>query len=152
MARRRKTDKERTIGKIKHHLDCISNLKKSLRQEDLTGLGTRRERERPLQNVGPITERTFRAKAAANGWRVSKRGWPDFILRKGARVVFVEVKTYADTALKDEQQQIAELLVAAGFEVFRWDPERGFRPIKGMKGAPFLTLNPATEAHNEPKI
>lgn len=133
--KRKKTGRDQALAEIKQHLDRIRTLRRSLRPEDLAGLGRRQPREPGL--IGPRTERDFRERAATNGWRVSKRGWPDFILRKGSRVVFVEVKTYAGTALKDDQQQIAELLVTAGFEVFRWDPEQGFKAIGAPTGIPF---------------
>lgn len=127
--------RERVLKQIEHHRACIRTLRGSI-HGDRSGRG--RRELRTFDHVGPKTENDFRGRAAANGWKVSKRGWPDFILRKGSRVVFVEVKTYAATELKDDQQQIAELLAAAGFEVFRWDPERGFRPIKGAPtGVPF---------------
>ena len=39
-----------------------------------------------------VAEYAFRKQASAEGWEVTKRGWPDFFCRKGDRVMCVEVK------------------------------------------------------------
>lgn len=83
-----------------------------------------------MTTVGSITEAMFREQAADAGWIVSKRGWPDFILRRGNEICFVETKSYPGTKLKREQQDVAEILAAAGLKVYRWDPETGFVRIK----------------------
>lgn len=142
--KKKKTGKDLVISEIQHHFNCIRKLKRSLRAEDPVGLGRRQPRE--PDHVGAVTERDFRDRAASSGWKVSKRGWPDFILRRGSRIIFVEVKTYPDTRLKDEQQQVAELLATAGFEVFRWDPTSGFQRIKGAGiGDPFDLREPGED-------
>lgn len=78
---------------------------------------------------GAITERKFRELAAAAGYSVTKRGWPDFILEKEGRIIFVEVKKNPRTGLKRDQARIAKILVAAGLEVFLWNPETGFQKV-----------------------
>jgi hypothetical protein len=96
----------------------------ALRRANREGNG-QRERNH-VHGLGAQTERLFREEAAKAGWAVSKRGWPDFILRRGGEVVFVEVKARAAKSLKPEQMEIAEMLAGAGFKVYRWSPEGGF--------------------------
>lgn len=110
-----------------------------------------RSRQRTeVQGVGPQTERAFRAQAASAGWEASKRGWPDFILRRGNEVAFVEVKSRDGIALKTDQTKVAELLAAAGFKVYRWSPDGGFVRIQVASrteqtpGGSTTTTEPAT--------
>lgn len=98
---------------------------------DPTGMGGRELK--PIvpsdRTAGAIVERDFRELAAAAGYTVSKRGWPDFILERDGRIIFVEVKKNPRAGLKRDQARIAKILVAAGLEVYLWNPETGFQKI-----------------------
>jgi hypothetical protein len=126
--------KEARLRRIREHQDAIRHLSRQLSREDLQGLGLRRRES--VSGNGALAERLFREQAEIAGWRASKRGWPDFILRKGDVVHFVETKSLPEIPLKDEQRQIAEMLAASGFRVFRWDPKDGFKQIGGGSAVP----------------
>lgn len=70
--------------------------------------------------IGNHAEREFARWAESRGWRVTKRGWPDFICRRGGELMCVEVK-YSD-GLSWAQQQTATDLAARGIPVFVWRP------------------------------
>ena len=68
-------------------------------------------------------ERTFEERAISEGWRVTKKGWPDFLCRKDGRVIAVEVKrlspkTGRRQALRREQLHTLEWLQGLGAEVY----------------------------------
>lgn len=74
------------------------------------------------------TEALFRIKAIRAGWRISKKGWPDFLCSKGDRVVAVEVKPdVGETELRKEQREVMSFLSSKGIACFRWSPTRGFQ-------------------------
>lgn len=62
----------------------------------------------------------------AEGWEVSKRGWPDFICFKGDQVMIVEVKPKGEHGLKMAQSRVMKVLAAAGLDVRRWSVDTGF--------------------------
>jgi hypothetical protein len=63
-------------------------------------------------------EAEFADWAIAQGWQVTKRGWPDFICRRGDEIMCVEVK-YADD-LSSYQRMAARDLAARGLPVYVW--------------------------------
>jgi len=69
-------------------------------------------------------EASFIEWATAQGWRVTKQGWPDFMCRRGAEIMAVEVKGGNDW-VRPEQAQTMDDLRAAGLPTFVWWPERG---------------------------
>lgn len=72
------------------------------------------------------SEEAFCQFADSNGWRVTKRGWPDFFcLVQIAPNDFacVEVKRDAKNSLKKEQMFVARFLKKHGIPVYRWDAE-----------------------------
>ncbi len=46
----------------------------------------------------------------ADGYRLLKRGWPDFLAVRGDDVRFIEVKPHAWRRLKPTQQDVANIL------------------------------------------
>ncbi|KKL11231.1 hypothetical protein LCGC14_2547880 [marine sediment metagenome] len=62
------------------------------------------------------------------GWRVSKRGWPDFLCVKDDRIVAIEVKSKRGHRLKGEQRHMMTLLAKLGAECYKWTPA-GFEPF-----------------------
>lgn len=74
-------------------------------------------------------ERAFVNEIKKQGWRPSKRGWPDFFCRnqKTGEVMLVEVKPYKHTNLKRHQQVVCDFLKSKGIKVKVWSPKTGFR-------------------------
>ena len=56
-------------------------------------------------------------KMEADGYRLLKRGWPDFIAVKGQDIRFIEVKSNRNQKLKEHQQEVLEILQTFGIEV-----------------------------------
>ena len=69
------------------------------------------------------TEGQFFDWAIEEGYKVTKRGWPDFFCWKDDKVILVEVKPYKDKYLKREQYQIMRFLTHHGIECYKWTPE-----------------------------
>ena len=64
------------------------------------------------------TEAEFERKAALDGWIVTKRGWPDFICRRGLEVMAVEVKE--SDWLSAEQEATMKDLYVVGIKTLVW--------------------------------
>jgi hypothetical protein len=79
---------------------------------------------------GNRAELLFAQWAGTQGWQVTKRGWPDFICRRGEELMCVEVKDGSDH-LSGYQQQTAADLVARGIPVFEWRPPNEWNPEDG---------------------
>jgi hypothetical protein len=75
-------------------------------------------------------EREFAAWATEQGWRPTKRGWPDFWLPGmcAGDGGCVEVKTPA-TNLTRAQAALTDWLMAYGIPCFRWDEKYGLRRL-----------------------
>jgi hypothetical protein len=91
--------------------------------------------EHPSKSYGSKTETSFFRQARAAGWSPTKKGWPDFIIRKGKRIAFVEVKKSGAQELSAPQYTLLHELAAMGAECYVWSPAQGFYRIK--KGGPF---------------
>lgn len=63
-------------------------------------------------------ETEFAVWAHAQGWAVTKRGWPDFICRRGSEIMCVEVKE--STGLSHYQTATATDLAAHGLPTYVW--------------------------------
>lgn len=76
-------------------------------------------------------EREFAEKASLAGWSVTKRGWPDFIIRRNGRIAFVEVKPDIGPGSLPSAHQFSILqeLSRLGAECYVWSPKIGFRKI-----------------------
>jgi len=88
-----------------------------------------------IEAKGASAERRFSEQMAAEGWSVSKQGWPDFILEKGGKVALVEVKSGRHVPLSAAQRRVTGMLAAAGFSVYRWDPDDKLQPVEAEGGA-----------------
>lgn len=63
-------------------------------------------------------EQQLRDKLEAQGYRVIKRGWPDFLAVRGDEVRFIEVKPPGNiNGLSPMQREVAEVLARYGIEV-----------------------------------
>jgi len=72
-------------------------------------------------------EREFAETAEKNGWRVTKRGYPDFICYRGDDLMLVEVKGKPGRKLKRTQHSLMRILKRKyGVKCFRWTPSVGF--------------------------
>jgi hypothetical protein len=75
-----------------------------------------------------VCEEKFAALAERNGWRPSKRGWPDFIcFAPDGEVIAVEVKPRRIRGnlaiLRRDQATVMDILAAAGIRCFVSDGE-----------------------------
>ena len=77
-------------------------------------------------------EALFAEWATANGWDVTKRGWPDFICRRDGALMAVEVKGGADE-LSPEQIDTLDNLSAAGLPTFVYHHGLGLKRWRGSK-------------------
>ncbi len=75
-------------------------------------------------------EADFAAWAIAEGWKVTKRGWPDFICRRSGEVMAVEVKGGNDGLSSPQHAAICDLR-ALGMPTYVWTPETGLRDVVG---------------------
>lgn len=69
----------------------------------------------------------FRPAQTKRGWRVPVsgplgQGWPDLVLVRGDRLLFVELKRDSKQKLRPEQETVAGLLGAAA-EWYLWTPD-----------------------------
>src|SRR5271154_4401387 len=75
-----------------------------------------------------VSERAFQVWAEAQGWTITKRGWPDFFcVNHEGKIVLVEVKTTNKRLLRQHQYTILTRLAAFGIPCYRWSPQDGFR-------------------------
>ena len=82
---------------------------------------------RELKNAA---ESQFEQKMIADGWEVTKRGWPDFICFRDGEIMCVEVKPARLHPLKTEQLRMLQLLSAAGIRCFKWSPPGVFDQVE----------------------
>ena len=65
------------------------------------------------------------------GYEATKSGWPDFLVfRPDGSLVVVEVKRQATHRLKVTQARVFAVLLRAGIECYRFDPDAGFRRLR----------------------
>lgn len=78
-------------------------------------------------------EGLFYEQMQANGWSLTKRGWPDFLCVRDGKLCAVEVKPRSDVPLKKNQLAIMGLLSAHGIACYKWTPDGGFEEVKGVQ-------------------
>jgi len=83
-------------------------------------------RKRPLRNDA---ERAFEEMLTAEGWEVTKRGWPDFTCFRDDELILVEVKTDKNHHLLRSQYRLMKALTERGVTCYRWAPDTGFQRI-----------------------
>lgn len=84
----------------------------------------------PERFTGNRAEAQFAQWATGEGWQVTKRGWPDFICRRGSERMAVEVKHTDGLSL--EQRSAITDLSAGPLPVFIWRPPSPRRPERGQ--------------------
>ena len=72
------------------------------------------------------TERLFKDLAEANGWEVTKKGYPDFICYRDSDIVLVEVKKPPNLKLSQEQAKFMDGIRKYGIKGKVWNPSDGF--------------------------
>ena len=72
----------------------------------------------------------------ADGWELTKRGWPDFACFKNGKMILVEVKPKRSYRLKHWQHRILQALAEVGVGCYRWDPDEGFSVVKAPVDLP----------------
>lgn len=75
------------------------------------------------------TEAILYDKLIADGWAVTKSGYPDFFCVKDEKVVLIEVKPKSTHGLKTNQQRILELLSTYSVPCYKWTPDGKFEKI-----------------------
>lgn len=91
-------------------------------------------------------ERQFAAWAIEQGWSITKRGWPDFICRRGQEMMCVEVKSGSDH-LSHAQQATASDLAAHGIPCFEWRPPNCWDETDGVLKPVFETDRLVSDEH-----
>lgn len=71
--------------------------------------------------------------AAAAGWHLATRAWPDFFLQRGDQIIAVEVDP-PGRKLRPEKRRLQAILAAFGVPVVQWTPDGGLGG-EGGKGA-----------------
>lgn len=84
-------------------------------------------------------ERQFAEKMLAEGWDVTKRGWPDFICRRNGELMAVEVKGPHDGLSRQQYETIADLR-RAGIPTYVWGPSEGFTEVGPPVGESVFSL------------
>lgn len=84
-------------------------------------------------------EREFAAKMLAEGWDVTKRGWPDFLCRRNGELMAVEVKGPRDGLSRQQWETITDLR-AAGIPTYVWGPSEGFTEVGPPVGESVFSL------------
>ncbi len=85
----------------------------------------------------PNAEQQFYKQATDKGWNVLRVGWPDYLIYKDNKIVFVEVKDGSDK-LKPSQVKMLDILSDHGLVCYVWKPKAGFQ--KYNKPTPFKKL------------
>lgn len=89
----------------------------------------------PQKRPANQAEAKFYDLAGEGGWRVMKRGWPDFFCLRTTpegevELALVEVKPKRGRRLKSQQRLILETLAKMyGVPCYQWDPEDGWQAI-----------------------
>lgn len=84
--------------------------------------------------------------AAGAGWLLTKRGWPDFFLKRGEDVVAVEVKPASSRGLRREQVRVLAALSGAGIPCAVWSPDGGLQRVElGVRGLLFFAVEGEVE-------
>lgn len=109
--RGRKTRRRELIGRIEAAIAA-----QSLKSEKSVAVCT------PTTSAAEVE---FITKAAKEGWNVTNRGWPDFLMWRGDEIVCVEVKCFKDD-LSEHQKLVNALLAKAGIKCYKWRPDSGF--------------------------
>jgi hypothetical protein len=70
------------------------------------------------------SENLFAELARKASWKVTKKGWPDFICyHEDGRIMMVEVKASQYHRLSSAQQILFNALERLGLDVRRWSPD-----------------------------
>lgn len=64
----------------------------------------------------------------ADGWTLTKRGWPDYFAFRDGEIVAVEVKKGITQNLKREQHKVIQALTAHGMKCYVFTPSTGMMP------------------------
>jgi hypothetical protein len=72
-------------------------------------------------------EQGFQFWAETQGWRPTKRGWPDFFVPELAGGACVEVKKPSERLTVEQRARMA-FFTAHGIPCYRWDAVSGLRP------------------------
>lgn len=97
---------------------------------------------KPAKAPKNSTEKQFFEFADAQGWVVTKKGWPDyacFLPAENNRFLVVEIKSLRSHKLRAWQWKVLEALTSCGVESYRWSPETGFTKMASPTKYPAAT-------------
>lgn len=85
------------------------------------------------------------------GWRITRRGWPDFVGLRDGHMIAIEVKGTRGRRLKEMQRLVMQALARCGVECYRFSPDEGFSQLyinpKRLTG--YVTLASNGLSHDE---
>jgi hypothetical protein len=85
-----------------------------------------------IQKTHSDAERKFQQDALKAGWEIFRAGWPDYLIIKGKKYSFVEVKGRGD-CLNLKQKLMLNTLLGLGLKCYTWRPDSGFKLYKKEK-------------------
>lgn len=72
--------------------------------------------------------------ATQQGWELTRRGWPDYLVKSEGRIIAVEVKPSQGRRLKEEEAIVMDFLSLQGIDCYVWSPDGGFVAVGGKGG------------------
>ena len=87
--------------------------------------------------------------AADAGWLLTSRGWPDFFLQKGDRIIAVEVQPAGAQKMRPAKRRLQGILAEAGIPCAVWTPDGGLSPARGGIGGERFGVGNTAEALEE---
>lgn len=75
------------------------------------------------------TEALLYEQLTQKGWKILKKGWPDFACIKDGELMLIEVKPKRSHSLKKEQLQMLLIFAEHGIKSCRWTPDRGLEMV-----------------------
>lgn len=100
-------------------------------RKEATCIANKLERGLLTRKPKNVAEGLFYDKMNAEGWTLTKQGWPDFFcVNDKGEFCCVEVKPKATHRLKNNQHEVMRYLQQAGVKCYKWTPDAGFQTIE----------------------
>lgn len=74
-------------------------------------------------------EDCLRNELEEQGWKILKKGWPDFACFRGTEFMVIEVKSHYSHRLKSEQRKLLLKFAEFGVPSYRWTPDTGLEQV-----------------------
>lgn len=92
------------------------------------------------------TKAAFFDLAVDAGWLVATRGWPDFFLQKGDRIIAVQTIPVGRRKLRQNDADLQGILSELGVPCFAWSPDLGLAEGRGKGGGEVEIIERETTA------